>query len=113
VRTADFTASRNRASTSFGLGSPDSPAFHIRTDVYNASLRLIMVGFYGQRCGVPVSLEHDGIRYEYGACHLSDGYLDYYDPAGKARSRTAPAAGTTPATSASTRSTPPSRPASC
>jgi len=82
LRTADF--SKLTAPGEYVLrveGLPDSAPFRIAPDVYNASLRLLMLGFYGQRCGVAVSLEHEGIRYEHGACHLKDGYLDYYDPA--------------------------------
>jgi len=84
VRTADFSALLEPGEYVVRVeGLPDSPPFRIAKDVYNASLRLVLVGFYGQRCGVPVSLEHHGVRYEKGACHLNDGYLDYYDPARK------------------------------
>jgi endoglucanase len=82
VRTADF--SDFKAPGRYVLrvqGLPDSPPFRIDAGIYNASLRLIMLGFYGQRCGVPVRLEHNGVVYEKGACHLKDGFLDHYDPA--------------------------------
>ncbi len=82
LRTADFSKFREPGEYVLRVeGLPDSAPFRIAPDVYNASLRLLMLGFYGQRCGVAVSLEHEGIRYEHGACHLKDGYLDYYDPA--------------------------------
>ncbi|MBN2510087.1 MAG: glycoside hydrolase family 9 protein [Spirochaetales bacterium] len=57
-----------------------SPWFTVGDGVYNDSLRLCMLGFYGQRCGVPVRLEHRGKVFEKKACHTEDGYLDYYDP---------------------------------
>lgn len=81
VRTADFTEHREAGEYALRVeGLPDSAPFRIAPGVYNKSLRLIMAGFYGQRCGVPVKLEHDGITYEKKACHLKDGYLDHYDP---------------------------------
>jgi endoglucanase len=80
VRTADFTGLRGPGRYALRVeGLPDSPPFHIAAGLYNDSLRLVMLGFYGQRCGVPVSLEHDGIVYEKKGCHLNDGYLDYYE----------------------------------
>ena len=82
VRLADFSAFAKPGEYLLRVtGLPDSAPFAIRAGVYNDSLRLVMLGFYGQRCGVPVSLEHEGVRFEHGACHLKDGYLDYYDPA--------------------------------
>jgi endoglucanase len=82
VRTADFTSVKAPGEYVLRVaGLPDSPPFPVRRGVYNASLRLVMLGFYGQRCGVPAKLTHNGITYEKGACHLQDGYLDYYDPA--------------------------------
>ena len=81
VRTADFSAFKTPGEYVLrAKGVPDSPPFRIAAGVYNASLRLNLLGFYGQRCGVPVRLEHNGIVYEKAACHLEDGYLDYYDP---------------------------------
>jgi endoglucanase len=81
VRTADFSSFKTPGEYVLrAKGVPDSPPFRIAAGVYNASLRLNLLGFYGQRCGVPVRLEHNGIVYEKAACHLEDGYLDYYDP---------------------------------
>ena len=81
VRTADFSSFKTPGEYVLRVsGVPDSPAFRIAPGVYNASLRLNLLGFYGQRCGVPVRLEHNGVVYEKGACHLEDAYLDYYDP---------------------------------
>ena len=82
LRTADFSDFRRPGAYALRVeGLPDSPPFRIAADVFNPSLRLVMLGFYGQRCGQSVSLEHQGARFEHGACHLKDGYLDYYDPA--------------------------------
>ncbi|MBN2369615.1 MAG: glycoside hydrolase family 9 protein [Vicinamibacteria bacterium] len=82
VRTADFSAFKTPGRYLLRVkGLPDSPPFRIGAGVYNASLRLNMLGFLGQRCGAPVRLEHNGVVYEKGACHLKDGFLDYYDPA--------------------------------
>jgi endoglucanase len=80
VRVADFSDFQRTGSYLLRVRSlPDSVSFRIAPGVYNESLRIVMLGFYGQRCGVPVRLEHDGTVYEKGACHLEDGYLDYYD----------------------------------
>jgi len=80
VRVADFSGFQRAGSYVLRVpGLPDSAPFRIAPGVYNESLRIVMLGFYGQRCGVPVRLEHDGTVYEKGACHLEDGDLAYYD----------------------------------
>ena len=57
-----------------------SAEFEIGDGVYNSALKLIMLGFYGQRCGVPVRIAHKGNVFEKKACHLEDGCLDYFEP---------------------------------
>ena len=82
VRLADFSTFAQAGTYAIRVaGIPDSPPFEIKPGVYNEALRTVMLGFYGQRCGVPVSFDYQGIQYEKGACHLQDGYLDYYEPA--------------------------------
>lgn len=81
LRTVDFSKLSTEGEYFIRInGLPDSATFHVGTDVYNRSMLINMIGFYGQRCGVPVHIEHDGIVFEKQACHLEDGYLDFYDP---------------------------------
>jgi endoglucanase len=87
TRTADFSGLRAAGEYVLRVaGLPDSSPFRVAPGVYNDSLHLAMLGFYGQRCGVPVRLEHEGVVFQKAACHLKDGYLDYYD-AGRAGER--------------------------
>ncbi|MFP4541288.1 MAG: glycoside hydrolase family 9 protein [Opitutales bacterium] len=81
VRQAAFTslpAGRYRLEVE---GLPPSAPFTVGADVLNERLRLVMLGFYGQRCGMAVEFEHEGHTFAHAACHLDDGYLDEYDPA--------------------------------
>ncbi len=81
VRSADFSSITDLGEYFIRVaGLPDSAVFRIAEDVYNRSMLINMIGFYGQRCGVPVKFEHDGVVFEKKACHLDDGYLDFYDP---------------------------------
>lgn len=79
VRLADFSGLTEEGAYYLALedGSHSAP-FRIGPEVYNKSLRLNLIGFYGQRCGHAVSFEHDGETFSYEACHLDDGYLDFY-----------------------------------
>lgn len=82
VRLADFSTFTQPGSYHLAVeGLPASPTFEIAHGALNRSLETIMIGFYGQRCGVAVHLEHDGDVFAHGPCHLDDGWLDYYDPA--------------------------------
>jgi endoglucanase len=49
-----------------------SVSFRIDPNLYADVTKLLMLGMYGQRCGVPVELEHDGKRFSHGACHTRD-----------------------------------------
>ncbi|MFA5256753.1 MAG: glycoside hydrolase family 9 protein [Opitutales bacterium] len=62
-------------------GLPESEAFTIAPDTLNSSLRLVMLGFYNQRCGEAVSMEWNGQTFSHPACHTEDAWLDHYDPA--------------------------------
>ena len=81
LRNADFSSLQKRGEYFVRVdGLPDSATFRIETDIYNRSLFLNMIGFYGQRCGVPITFEHNGIVFEKKECHPNDGYLDFYNP---------------------------------
>jgi endoglucanase len=49
-----------------------SVSFRIDANVYADVTRTLMLGLYGQRCGVAVELEHAGKTFSHGACHLHD-----------------------------------------
>ncbi len=81
VRIIDFSRLKKQGEYYLKIkGLPDSASFQIGNNIYNSSMFTNMIGFYGQRCGVPVHLEYDGIVFEKQACHLEDGYLDFYNP---------------------------------
>lgn len=82
---ADFTEVKTpgRYRVSIDEYETSSSEFKISEGVYNPSLQLNMLGFYGQRCGVPVRIEHKGNVFSKKACHCNDGYLDYVDPSKK------------------------------
>jgi endoglucanase len=54
-------------------GLADSPPFVIRSDAWNEPLRVVMLGLYGQRCGVDVQFDYQGTTFKHRACHLNDG----------------------------------------
>ncbi|MBN1404650.1 MAG: glycoside hydrolase family 9 protein [Opitutales bacterium] len=88
VRMADFRDLARAGSYYMSVdGLPQSVEFRIEPDALNRSLECIMVGFYGQRCGEAVSLDWDGTTYSHAACHMEDGYLDFYDPSKKGQIR--------------------------
>jgi endoglucanase len=49
-----------------------SVSFRIDANVYADVTKLLMLGMYGQRCGVAVELEHDGKTFSHGVCHSQD-----------------------------------------
>lgn len=53
-------------------GLKESPPFRIGPDVLDESLRVTMLGLYGQRCGVAVEFEYDGYTFSHAACHQHD-----------------------------------------
>ncbi len=80
VRLADFTAfdeSGRYVLVVDGVGA--SPAFRIAEAPYNEVLRTVLLGFYGQRCGVEVTIEHDGESFHHGACHTEDARTEYLE----------------------------------
>ncbi len=89
VRHADFSPLAKSGTYSVRVDGNrlESPSFRVAEDVYERSLELAMIGFYGQRCGVAVEFEHEGKRYAKPPCHLGDGLLDYFDPARLGESR--------------------------
>jgi endoglucanase len=62
-------------------GLPDSAPFSIAPDAVDRSLYVMMLGFYGQRCGEAVKLEWNGDTFTHAACHTGPTGLDYYDKA--------------------------------
>lgn len=53
-------------------GLKDSPPFVIDAGAWNDALRVVMLGLYGQRCGVDVEFAYQGTTYKHEACHLHD-----------------------------------------
>ena len=53
-------------------GAGRSVSFRIDDAVYADVARTLMLGMYGQRCGVAVELEHEGTRFAHGVCHTRD-----------------------------------------
>lgn len=60
-------------------GAGSSPRFRIASDVYVEVVQKLMLGLYGQRCGVDVTFEHGGETFEHAECHLEDAWLDSYE----------------------------------
>ena len=54
-----------------------SHPFPIAPDVYDAPFKHAMLGFYGWRSGIDISLTHGGVTFSHGAGHLDDAYIDY------------------------------------
>jgi len=82
--TADFTAFTE--SGEFYIAVPGlvengkaahSAKFRIATDVFRDPLTRAMIGLYGQRCGVAVSIKLDGNTWSHKICHQQDGFQDY------------------------------------
>ena len=49
-----------------------SVSFRIDAQVYADVASTLLLGMYGQRCGVAVDLEHQGKHFSHGACHTQD-----------------------------------------
>jgi len=49
-----------------------SVSFSIDANIYADVTKTLMLGMYGQRCGVAVELEHDGKTFTHGVCHTQD-----------------------------------------
>jgi endoglucanase len=49
-----------------------SVGFRIDANLYADVTRTLMLGMYGQRCGVAVELEHEGKTFSHGVCHTHD-----------------------------------------
>ncbi len=57
-------------------GAVPSPTFKVRSDVYESVFDALMLGMYGQRCGVEVSFEWGGEAFHHGACHTDPASLE-------------------------------------
>jgi len=64
-------------------GTGRSVAFPIADDAYDAPFVTAMLGFYGWRSGIDVSLTHKGTTFSHAAGHLQDGFLDYLGQPGE------------------------------
>ncbi len=64
-------------------GTGRSVAFPIADDAYDGPFVTAMLGFYGWRSGVDVSLTHKGTTFAHAAGHLQDGFLDYLGQPGE------------------------------
>jgi endoglucanase len=74
VRIADFSAlAEEGVFTLVTDGEAESPPFSVGAGVFVEPLRATMLGFYGQRCGASVALDHAGHSFAHAECHEQDG----------------------------------------
>jgi endoglucanase len=77
VRVADFSPVTAPGDYYLDLpGVGQSYRFRIAPDVYRATWRTVMRGFYAQRCGIAVDMAPDYPAYHHDACHLDDAVFD-------------------------------------
>jgi endoglucanase len=82
LRVADFTAFDEEGVYQLrAVDAGESPKFRIGRDVMTEVVRVLMLGLYGQRCGEAVSIDYGGTKFEHGACHAEDAWLDAYGDA--------------------------------
>lgn len=78
VQLADFSALTKPGKYVLNVdGVGGSVPFVVADDVYNNSLELQLAALHGQRCGMAVTVQYDGVDYTHGACHLSDGKMSF------------------------------------
>ncbi|MBN1609196.1 MAG: glycoside hydrolase family 9 protein [Polyangiaceae bacterium] len=76
--TADFSALTEEGSFVLEVpGVGQSAAFPIGVEAYVGPYRTAMLGFYGWRSGVDVSISYGGHSWFHTAGHLQDAYLDF------------------------------------
>lgn len=74
----DFTALTEEGSFVIEVAEVGrSPVFPIATSAYLEPFQTVMLGFYGWRSGVDVTLTHGGQTWSHPAGHLEDAYLDF------------------------------------
>jgi len=84
LRVADFSELTETGEfTLRAEDSGESPPFRIAPDFAEPVVRTLMLGMYGQRCGVSVSLEHGGTTFSHDTCHEDDALLDDYGKPGE------------------------------
>ena len=71
IAPADFSALNRPGQYRLAIGERRSDVFSIGNDAYRDALRMVMRGFYGQRCGCAVDL---GGGYAHPACHSNGGF---------------------------------------
>lgn len=80
LRQANFDALTETGTFYVDVASVGSSVnFKVGANVYNPSLRLNMMGFYNQRCGVATSQTYNSETWGHAACHTGDAFMDHYD----------------------------------
>lgn len=73
TQTADFSEFKTPGTYVVRIkGLDDSPPFVIDAGAWNDALRVVMLGLYGQRCGVDIEFTYQGTTFKHKACHLKD-----------------------------------------
>lgn len=76
TRLGDFTSVTHPDTYRIEVGTDWSYEFEIDDEVYQEALYMALRGFYGQRCGMSVSIPYKGNTFSHGACHLNDHVFD-------------------------------------
>jgi endoglucanase len=85
----DFSAVNREGTYRIEFGERGFSEFRVAKDVYNWPFYCVMRAMYLSRCGTKVSAVIDGKRFEHGACHTEDAYLDFIGgPIGKRKDGT-------------------------
>lgn len=56
----------------------ESVEFEISENIFQQPFRTVMLGMYLWRCGTSVSACYNGETFTHSACHLQDGFIDYW-----------------------------------
>lgn len=75
VYVADFTSLRTPGRYFVRASGEISGEFRIDKDVMSDALKTVMIGLYGQRCGVEVTIHFEGDTYSHGAGHTAPAEL--------------------------------------
>lgn len=79
VYIADFSSVTEPGEYYVEAGVGRSVDFRIAEDALDGALDAVMLGLYGQRCGVQVSLDWNDEHYEHGPCHTEEASLSRLD----------------------------------
>lgn len=75
VYVADFSSVTEPGEYYVEAGAGRSVTFRIAEDALDTALTGVMLGLYGQRCGVRVTIDWNDEHYEHGPCHLEEASL--------------------------------------